>query len=173
MSAETPDANKLSLEKDLFLRSVLRELMGTLEEVIGTNEAAGYISVVGQHVGEWLNNEYRKAYGTKALNPEQVQATLVDLKQRIEGDFYIVSADEEKVVLGNRKCPFGDKVKDRSSLCMMTSNVFGTITAENLGYARVALEETIARGNKGCQVVIYLNQENDCINPEAREYYKA
>jgi hypothetical protein len=31
-------------------------------------------------------------------------------------------------------------------MCMMTSNVFGHIAVQNLGYAHVALEQTIARG---------------------------
>ncbi len=30
---------------------------------------------------------------------------------------------------GNRLCPFGELVRDRPSLCMMTSNVFGYIAA--------------------------------------------
>ena len=34
-------------------------------------------------------------------------------------------------------------------MCMMTSNVFGHIAAENVGYAKVELQETIARGDKG------------------------
>ncbi len=42
----------------------------------------------------------------------------------------------------------------RPSLCMMTSNVFGVIAAENLGYAKVALTETIALGAPGCRAVV-------------------
>jgi hypothetical protein len=39
---------------------------------------------------------------------------------------------------------------------MMTSNVFGHIAARNIGYAKVELQQTIARGHDGCRVVIYL-----------------
>ncbi|MFK0181635.1 hypothetical protein ACIQVR_37380 [Streptomyces xanthochromogenes] len=39
---------------------------------------------------------------------------------------------------------------------MMTSNVFGTIVARNLGYANVELQETIARGAAGCRMVVHL-----------------
>ena len=98
---------------------------------------------------------------------------LVDLKRRIDGGFYIISADREKIVLGNTRCPFGDRVKDRTSLCMMTSNVFGAITAENLGYAKVSLDETIAAGYDGCRVVVYLKPGDESDHAEGREYYKS
>jgi hypothetical protein len=39
----------IQLERDVFLRSLLRELAGTLEDVVGLEEASGFISVVGQH----------------------------------------------------------------------------------------------------------------------------
>jgi hypothetical protein len=55
---------------------------------------------------------------------------------------------------------------------MMTSNVFGTIAAENLGYAKVSLEETIATGASGCRVVIYLRQTTESARAEGREYLK-
>ena len=71
---------------------------------------------------------------------------MVDLKRRINGDFYIVEETDEKIVLHNRVCPFEDKVIDRPAMCMMTSNVFGSIASENLGYAKVELNETIAEG---------------------------
>jgi predicted ArsR family transcriptional regulator len=107
------------------------------------------------------------------LNVQQVVDTLVDLKKRIEGDFYIISMDKEKVILGNRRCPFGDQVKNRESLCMMTSNVFGSLAAENLGYAKVTLEKTIASNDKECRVVVYLNKSNNSEQADGREYYKS
>ncbi len=98
---------------------------------------------------------------------------LVDLKRRIQGDFFIIEQDEEKIVLGNRACPFGEKVIDRPALCMMTSNVFGSIAAENLGYAKVVLEETIARGDGGCRVVVYLKASAAAQQAAGREYFRA
>jgi hypothetical protein len=97
---------------------------------------------------------------------------MVDLKRRIQGDFYVIDQDDEKIVLGNRACPFGDKVLDRPSLCMMTSNVFGSIAAENLGYAKVELQQTIAQGNPGCRIVVHLMQTPAASVAEGREYFK-
>jgi hypothetical protein len=56
-------------------------------------------------------------------------------------------------------------------MCMMTSNVFGTIAAQNLGYARVELEETIARGSSGCRVVVHLTPDLDVDDEPGREYF--
>jgi predicted ArsR family transcriptional regulator len=95
----------------------------------------------------------------------------VDLKRRIQGDFYIIEQDDEKIVLGNRACPFAEKVLGRPSMCMMTSNVFGVVAAENLGYARVELQETIAEGEPGCRVVVHLRPSSEPARATGREYF--
>lgn len=160
----------LSFDRDIFLRSLLSHLAGTLEDVIGIQDASGFISVVGQQIGDEFNEEYRQALQVSRLDKHQVARALVDLKQRIKGDFSILSEDETKIILQTTSCPFGDKVINRKSLCMMTSNVFGTIAAENLGYARVSLDKTIASGANGCIVTIHLSQDNNPDNP-GEEYF--
>ncbi len=165
-----PAAHPIPLERDLFLRRLLRELAGTLQDVVGAEEAAGYISVVGAAMGEHIDAEYRRALRLDRLDRAQVALVLVDLKRRIQGDFFVVEEDDTRIVLGNRACPFGELVRDRPSLCMMTSNVFGRIAAENLGYARVELQETIAQGDRGCRVVVHLVAGDDA-DPQAREYF--
>jgi predicted ArsR family transcriptional regulator len=162
----------IPLERDVFLRTLLRELSGTLQDVVGLDEAAGFVSVVGQRIGEQINGQYKSVLQVPELDREQVAAVLVDLKRRIQGDFYIIEADEEKIVLGNRACPFGEKVIDRPALCMMTSNVFGVIAADNLGYAKVVLEETIARGDGGCRVIVHLKPTLEAQAQGGREYFK-
>jgi predicted ArsR family transcriptional regulator len=161
------------LDRDIFLRTLLRHLAGTLQEVVGVDEASGFVSVVGQNIGEELNAGYKHALGLTSLTREQVAAVLVDLKHRIEGDFYVIEESDEKIVLGNRACPFGDKVVGRPALCMMTSNVFGHIAADNLGYARIALEATIAQGDPGCRVVVYLKPDAEADAAGGREYFKS
>lgn len=165
------DRLDVPLERDIFLRSLLRELAGSLEDVVGIDEASGYISIVGGAIGDQINQTYRNALGVTNLSQDQVAAVLVDLKHRIQGDFYIIEEREDRIVLGNNACPFGQFVEGRPSLCMMTSNVFGSITAENLGYARVEIEESIAVGHPGCRVVVYL-KPSDRPDPNAREYFR-
>lgn len=124
-------------------------------------------------MGREIDGHYREAMGVPKLDREQVAQVLVDLKRRIEGDFYLVEQTPERIVLGNRKCPFGDKVLGRPAMCMMTSNVFGSIAAENLGYAKVVLEETIATGSPGCRVVVHLKPTPEAESAVGREYFSA
>jgi predicted ArsR family transcriptional regulator len=163
----------VSLDRDVFMRTLIRELSGTLQDVVGVEEAAGFISVVGQNMGRQIDAEYRAALGVDRLSGGEVGDVLVDLKRRIGGDFFVIEQDDEKIVLGNRVCPFGDKVLGRPSMCMMTSNVFGSITADNRGYARVVLEETIAQGAAGCRVVVHLQPDLGAGHAEGREYFGA
>jgi predicted ArsR family transcriptional regulator len=163
----------IPLERDVFLRTLIRELSGTLQEIVGIEEAAGFISVVGQTMGDQINHAYKSALKVSNLSQEQVIDVLVDLKKRIQGDFYVIEQDDEKIVFGNRVCPFAEKVIGRPSICMMTSNVFGSITANNLGYAKVELQETIAAGASSCRVVVYLELTEDAEEAEGREYFKA
>ncbi|MWD29187.1 transcriptional regulator [Aquicoccus sp. SCR17] len=156
----------ITRDRDQFLRELLRELAGILEDTVGLEEAAGFIALVGGRIGEMMDQEYRRAAGTARLEARQVAAALVDLKARIEGGFSVESMAPDRIVLVNTRCPFGRYVEGRESLCMMTSNVFGRLAANNLGYARVELAQTQARGDPGCRVIVHL-QEGD----EGLEYF--
>ncbi|WP_329576623.1 methanogen output domain 1-containing protein [Kitasatospora sp. NBC_01250] len=161
----------IPLDRDIFLRTLVRELAASLESVVGLQEASGYISLVGQTVGTHIDDMYTRALAVERLSREQVADVLVDLKQRIHGDFYIIEQDDRRIVLGTRSCPFAEKVIGRESICMMTSNVFGTIAARSLGYAQVELVETIARGAAGCRVVVHLVPGAGAAQDLGREYF--
>lgn len=161
------------LERDVFLRTLIRHLSGALQDVVGLKEASGFISIVGQRMGDEISDAYRAALNVPELDRDLVRDVCVDLKRRIQGDFFVISEDEEKIVFGNRVCPFAEKVIGRSALCMMTSNVFGTIAAQNLGYGKVVLEETIANGDAGCRVVLYLKPSAAAASADGREYVRS
>jgi len=165
------DTLDVPLDRDVFLRTLLRELAGTLQDVVGLEEASGFVSVVGQNMGRQMDRDYRAALGAARLTREQVADVLVDLKARIQGDFFVVEQDDERIVLGNRACPFAEKVAGRPALCMMTSNVFGFIAAENLGYAKVELRETIALGHPECRVIVHLRPTAAADAAHGREYF--
>jgi hypothetical protein len=96
----------------------------------------------------------------------------VDLKRRIQGSFYIIEESDDKIVFGNSICLFAEKVVGRPALCMMTSNVFGSIAADNLGYSKVVIEQAIANGDPGCRVVVYLKATAESDAVSGREYFK-
>ena len=161
------------LERDVFLRTLIRHLSGALQDVVGLKEAEGFVAIVGQRMGDELNASYRAALSVDSLTPEQVGQVCVDLKHRIQGEFSIVEETDEKIVFSNTACPFADKVIGRPALCMMTSNVFGTIAAENVGYGKVSLERTIAKGDPECRVVLYLKRSAQSEAAEGREYVRS
>lgn len=148
----------LGRDRDGFTRELLRELTGVLEDSVGLEEAEGFIGLVGGRIAIRMNEQYREVSGVDRLDRGQVVAALVDLKRRIDGGFSVESIEDDHIVLVNDRCPFGRSVEDRQALCMMTSNVFGRIAADNLGYARVELEATIARGDGRCRVVVHLGE---------------
>lgn len=162
----------ITRDRDTFLRELLRDLAGTLEDVVGIEEAEGFVSIVGARMGERMNTEYCQAMGVERLTREQVAEVLVDLKRRIDGGFTVESISEDAIVLTNDCCPFGAYVVGRPSLCMMTSNVFGRITADNLGFAQVNIDQAIALGDAGCRVVVSLKPGAQGHAVEGRSYFR-
>ena len=164
---------ELPIERDHFLRTMIRELAGTLQDVVGIEQASGFLNVVGYRTGQQVNQRYQNALQLSNLSRQQVTAVLVDWKRRIKGDFYVIEETDEKIVLGNRRCPFAEQVEGREAMCVMTSNIFGAIVADNLGYARVELQDTIAQGAQECKIVIYLKPGEVLDEFAAQEYFKA
>ncbi|WP_244909956.1 methanogen output domain 1-containing protein [Francisella adeliensis] len=161
----------IEIERDGFLRSLINHLTGVLQDTVGLEDSKGFISVVGQVMGEEMNAEYKEALSLEKLPKNVLAQVLVDLKKRIKGEFYIIEETQDKIVLGNKKCPFAEKVIGRPSLCMMTTNVFGTIAADSIGYAKVSIDEAIANGDKECRVTVWLNSQSKEANAaKGREF---
>jgi anti-sigma regulatory factor (Ser/Thr protein kinase)/predicted ArsR family transcriptional regulator len=145
--------------KEAFLRALVVQLAQTLELDHGPVVAEGAVAQVGTDVGGQMEAEYRAAKEvTGRLTPEQIAECYVRLKHAIDGDFVVIEASPERIVLTNSRCPFGDAVQRAPALCRMTSSVFGGIAARNTdGGAAVVLEERIAVGDPGCRVVVGLD----------------
>jgi len=160
----------LSLKRETFLLSLVKEITKSLQTVVGSEHAEGMISIVGTEIGRNIKKEYCKALNLSKIPKEQLSNVLIDLKSRINGSFYIIEENEKKIVLGNTSCPFGADIKGKPAACMMTANVFGHIASDTHGYARVNVEESIAKGHNGCRVVIYLEEGND--DSPGREFFR-
>lgn len=143
--------------KESFLRALVVQLALAVEAQHGPDAAEAAIAQVGADVGGRMEEEFRRVEGIEdELSPMQIADLYVRLKAAIDGDFYVIEVDEERIVLGNRACPFGDVVRRAPGLCRMTSSVFGGIAARNTGGASVVLEERIALGDPECRVVVWL-----------------
>lgn len=171
MSEAGPDG----FGKESFLRALVVQLAQDAELTIGPAGAESLVAQVGMNVGSRMEEEYRIATGALGkLTPQQLAESFVRLKHAIDGDFYPVEITEEKIVLANRRCPFGLAVRKAPALCRMTSSVFGGIAAHNTGGAVVLLEERIAVGDPQCRVVIWLGaHEEDSERARSGHRYEA
>lgn len=174
MSDQTVGATDFSevpvaLDLERFLGLIVKALSTTLEDTVGAREASGFISLVGLAVSDEIQTEYVRANGSRRLDRRAISGALIDLKRRIGGDFYVIEDNNERIVLGNRRCPFGDLAKACPTLCTVTSHVFGHMVAESQGYGRVTLADTIARGADRCRIVIDLDA--DAPDDGGQSYY--
>jgi DNA-binding NarL/FixJ family response regulator/anti-sigma regulatory factor (Ser/Thr protein kinase) len=159
--------------KESFLRALVVELAQAVEGDLGPDVAEAAVAQVGTAVGGRMEEAYRAAHAVAGrLSPRRMADLFVRLKGAIDGDFYVIDVDERRIVLGNRRCPFGAAVQREPTLCRMTSSVFGGIAARNAGRSSVVLEERIALGDPECRVVVWLG-ENDPPNPAAAHRYRA
>jgi anti-sigma regulatory factor (Ser/Thr protein kinase) len=143
--------------KEAFLRVIVVQLAQSVEHLHGPEAAEAAVAQVGVDVGAQMEEEYRLAKGiVDRLTPEQMADAYVRLKHAIDGDFYVIEVSADRIVLGNRACPFGPVVMKAPSLCRMTSSVFGGIAARNAENGLVVLEERIAVGDPQCRIVIHL-----------------
>lgn len=173
-SANTPPPNIGALDIDFdrhgLFNTLIAELADLLESVAGVEDACAYVSGIAARLGTNLEQQYKTALGVQHLNRDQLIEILVDLKNRAGGAFSIIERDEDRVVFGNCSCPLGRAAANHPSLCMLTSNIFGRLSANAIGYAAVDLEETIARGAARCRVVLHLKRTEP--GPETREYFR-
>lgn len=151
------DRAEIQLDRAGFFLDMIAQISTALEDVVGLEDAEGYFALVGSAIGADLGRQYRAELEHDDLSTAEIGRVLVDLKKRIDGGFGIESVEDDKITLVNTRCPFGLHVVGRQSLCMMTSNVFGTIAADAAGRASVDIEEAFATGHDRCRVVVYLN----------------
>jgi predicted ArsR family transcriptional regulator len=161
----------VALDRDLYARDVLGELAGALERIVGREDAAGMVAAAARAVARRIDADLRARSGGRPPEPEGLPEVLAEVMTRAGGDFHVVEADERRIVLANRACPFGEAAAGRPALCMTTSQVLGTIAAGAAGYAKVEIEEAIARGHAGCRLVVHLRLSHEARLAQGREYF--
>jgi PAS domain S-box-containing protein len=167
-----PDATPVELNRDMFMRNLIANLGHLNEGVLGSDVTGAYIMNVGLSMGAQIEELYKNFWQIeRSFTVEEYTQVIVDLKQKINGNFSPVYVDEEKVVVKTTSCPFDKIVRKSPSLCYMTSSVFGGIASRNFGYAKVALNKRIALGDEGCHVTVYLKKTDESQASDGKEYY--
>ncbi|HWP01249.1 MAG TPA: sigma 54-interacting transcriptional regulator [Methylococcus sp.] len=155
-----------------FLQTFVIELMDACEAA-GLTQAEQVVERIARCAGRFFEEAFRSEYGfDQALDRERYADLIIGLKNKIGGNFSLVSSTPDCIRVASTRCPFGDGVKNSPKLCRMTSSVFGGIAARNFGYAKVVLEKRIALNHEGCEVAIYLDRES-ARDREGIEYREA
>jgi PAS domain S-box-containing protein len=169
-SAE-PFVTPIALDRDVFMRRLIASLSHLNEGILGSDLTAAYILNVGLSMGAAIEEEYKHFWDLdRPFTLDEYAHVIVDLKQKIHGNFSLVSKDPSKVVVRTTSCPFDTLVRQSPSLCFMTSSVFGGIAARNFGYAKVVLHQRIALGDAGCYVTVHLQRTPEAEAAIGKEY---
>src|SRR5579859_4514397 len=173
MAADTSHfTTPITLDRDTFMRQLISSLGHLNEGILGSDVAGAYIMNVGLSMSAAIEAEYKQFWGIdRPFTLDEYAHVIVDLKQKIHGNFSLVSKDPAKVVVQTTSCPFDDFVRQSPSLCFMTSSVFGGIAARNFGYGKVAMHKRIALGDPGCYVSIHLMQTPEAEASIGKEYF--
>ena len=111
----------------------------------------------GATLGRAGEERFRSQTGSQgSLSASEVGDAIVAAEQAIGGDFFVVGTNGRRVVLGNRRCPFGEAVVGSPALCRVTSAIAGGISARAAGSATVSLDERRAVGDHQCRLVVDL-----------------
>lgn len=89
-----------------------------------------------------------------AADAGDVARVLVDTERRLGADFEVVSSDPHRVVVRNRRCPFGSTA---TAMCRFTSALAGGLAARVSGQAEVNVVESLAAGDHQCHLVLDLD----------------
>lgn len=92
------------------------------------------------------------AGGQPVTDLRSAAAAFLALERSLGADFHVVTEGPDRVVLANRRCPFG--TGPPATLCRFTSAAAGSFGARACGEAAVVLDERIALGDSQCRLVL-------------------
>ena len=135
--------------------------------------ATDHVAQVGLAASGCLEKVARQQLGlSQPLDPNQYADLIIEIKNRIGGQFERGPGEAGSVRVINHRCPFGDQVEEAPELCRMTSSVFGAIAARSFGYAKVELHKRIATRDGCCDVRVWLDEKSAAGHP-GDEYRRA
>ena len=156
----------VSLNKEIYFDEVILNLANEMGDEVSKKR----VKKAAIATAQGIEVQYKKFHGVDKLNYHQVIDSLVDAQRKMGGNFIVLERTEEIIIIKNTKCPFGGKVKGKSCLCATTSALCGVMTARNLGYSKVILKRTIAKGANECLIYIYLKKTKETGKETTDEY---
>lgn len=169
-----PDKLFSHLNPILFLQTFVAQSIEVSTKMGGGkgNDRLNYIEQLGLTASGCFETAYRQELAQDGpLDHDKYADMIVEIKNKIGGNFSRASSEPGMVRVVNTRCPFGEAVMQAPELCKMTSSVFGGIAARNFGYAKVILDKRIAVGNGMCEARIYTDPEKAAAF-EGDEYHR-
>lgn len=159
----------LNINRDIFFENIVIDIATSLDK--GTPR--DIINDASLKTARQIEQLYRQFYNVQTLSRDQIAEAIVDVGTKIGGKFTVVEKKDEVLIFRVEKCPFTEKVKQAPILCTFTSNLMGTIAAKSCGYSKVHLKRTIAKGDPGCYIIVYLKKTKESNKEKATEYHQA
>ncbi len=169
-----PDKLFSHLNPILFLQTFVAQSIEVSAKMRGgkDNDRLNYIEQLGLTASGCFEAAHRQESGQNGrLDHDKYADMIVEIKNKIGGNFSRTSSEPGMVRVVNTRCPFGEAVMQAPELCKMTSSVFGGIAARNFGYAKVILDKRIAVGNGMCEARIYTDSKK-AASFEGDEYHR-
>jgi serine/threonine-protein kinase RsbW len=134
---------------------IVDELPLSVLGVVSDELAAGRtLEEAAARAGATAAKQIELPSGPPTMTPAAIAELLVKAEGGLGGDFHVVSADQHRAVLRNRRCPFGPSAQ--SGMCRFTSALAGGFAARLAGGAEVTLHERLALGDRQCQLTLDL-----------------
>ncbi len=126
-------------------------LIGLLAAAVA---ASSSLDEAAAHAGATLaaREALRAGPGGPGPDARRLAHMLVDIEDRLGGEFEVVAATRQRAELRNRRCPFGPATAP--AMCRFTSALAGGLAARAAGEAEVNVVETLASGDHECRVVL-------------------
>lgn len=170
-SAHLLEGDSAYLGRESFMLELIAHLSKLTDSIFGNHLGREYIIATAIQMGQAIDEKYKRFHKLSSrLNVDQYASLVVNLKQSIGGDFYLVEKTSNKVVVAASTCPFAGIINQVPNLCMVTSGVFGGIAAINFGFGKVSLRERIGIGKSRCEVCIYLAKNAESAQEEGIIY---
>ena len=96
---------------------------------------------------------------TDSTRAESVADAIIAAEHELGADFEKVVVRKDRIVLRNRRCPFGPAASP--AMCRFTSALAGGIGARAAGRAEVAVTEALASGDHECRLTLDLGRRSD------------
>lgn len=169
-----PDKLFSHLNPVLFLQTFVAQSIEVSAMMGGDkgNDRLNHIEQLGLTASDCFETAYRQELAQEGpLDHGKYAEMIVEIKNKIGGNFSRTSSEPGMVRVVNTRCPFGEAVMQAPELCKMTSSVFGGIAARNFGYAKVILDKRIAVGDGMCEARIYTDPKK-AVTFEGDEYHR-